>query len=239
MVCLGVHQMRPSAFGETEAPSLDALNKLLEQYVQPSRTTPTESALVREAAAHNSGLQIDGNEFPFDAGPAREAALAAVRDCLGLAIKLKQAEANDAIEPDDLSALFVSMGSCSVQGAKFMKALFGGDPPHFGFIGTISEDPEHISIWYDVDTKCELASSQALIELSNPLGANETLALSGRCLSQVGRAWHHVAGPPPHDVSTACCALPLPPLPYPANAVARRCRQQKRRTAAELFLATS
>jgi len=209
-----------------EVPTLKMLVDLDNKLSRPVKLSRSEEVLARrKAATETVAPRIEGDDLIFtsDSGrQAREAAVRAAHACLQCSLAVRETIADQVLEPREVHALFQAMGKCAAYGSNFTNLLYAqkAGPPAFEFKGPMdTQRAAHREQWEKAVGACRELTKEAAAS-SQP--AERSLALSGNCMRQIGKAFAQTAG-------SSCCALPLAPP------ISRRCRCKRRVAAASFF----
>eukprot|EP00747_Dinoflagellata_sp_TGD_P169678 gnl/TRDRNA2_/TRDRNA2_199292_c0_seq1.p1 gnl/TRDRNA2_/TRDRNA2_199292_c0~~gnl/TRDRNA2_/TRDRNA2_199292_c0_seq1.p1 ORF type:complete len:292 (-),score=75.07 gnl/TRDRNA2_/TRDRNA2_199292_c0_seq1:78-953(-) len=212
--------------GDGKTPSLAELQELDKRARAPEPPSATETAMTR---SHESKVslepRVEGEVLELKKGsPLSTEDLKAIQKCEEATIALKQAIADERIEPEEMTQILSKLGLCAKEGSLFVQALFGpkASAGHFKFHGqlpTVGEKAnEAEEMWEAVDERCNAQLAHALKNLSeNTSNANahaiEALAHAGSCMEKTGKAIHGVAEAHAKASESSCGWLPVPSPP--------------------------
>ncbi|CAJ1396367.1 unnamed protein product [Effrenium voratum] len=173
--------------------NLDDLLQLEQKLLEPNQESVSEEANARSQANVNETLpRVEGDGLSLTDEWARVPVSELVKACLQSSLSIKQAIADESIDPTEMKQVLRSLGRCSAGGGSFMKKLFTNPDAPFTFHGQLAGDAtakkNAMRKWSEAEVACGKAATHAGSASSTPDDAAHLVTEAGHCLALMGKA---------------------------------------------------
>ncbi|CAJ1365685.1 unnamed protein product, partial [Effrenium voratum] len=153
--------------------NLDDLLQLEQKLLEPNQESVSEEANARSQANVNETLpRVEGDGLSLTDEWARVPVSELVKACLQSSLSIKQAIADESIDPTEMKQVLRSLGRCSAGGGSFMKKLFTNPDAPFTFHGQLAGDAtakkNAMRKWSEAEVACGKAATHAGSASSTP-----------------------------------------------------------------------